>query len=565
MHRPAFQTTPLDEVDRLLAGLHGARARWRDTSLASRVELLGQCADGVRATAHEWVAAACEAKDVSLHGPTAAEEIAAGPLTVLRYLRLLSASLSDIARSGRPRLPAKMVRGDDGRVRVPLFPTRGLYDSLLFPGYRAEAWLSPKTATDDGDGPMSDTSFLPPSNSTGTSLVLGAGNVSSIPAVDALMKLFEHNRVVLLKLNPVNDYLGDVFTRAFAPLISRTFLAVCHGGAEVGSYAAHHALVDDVHITGSLAAHNAIVWGTPDPPRDAQHAPSARLNKPITSELGNVTPWIVVPGRYSERQLDFQAENVAAMIANNASFNCIAAKLIVTCRGWPDRERFLDKVQAVLAATPHRSAYYPGAAERYRRFTGVEPAEAPCGTLPWTIVCDVDADRQPHFFREESFVCVCAETAIEAAGQAEFLSRAVAFVNERVWGTLGVGLMVPPDFRRSAAGRACWSAELARLRYGTVAVNVWPGIAYSMMCVPWGGYPGGTLADPQSGLGWVHNTYFLKGVEKSVVEAPLVARPKPLWFPTHRRVHVLARRVLDLYHRPTWWKLARLVGPALRG
>lgn len=36
-------------------------------------------------------------------------------------------------------------------------------------------------------------------------LVLGGGNVSSIPAMDALYKLFVEDEVVLLKMNPVND------------------------------------------------------------------------------------------------------------------------------------------------------------------------------------------------------------------------------------------------------------------------------------------------------------------------------------------------------------------------
>jgi hypothetical protein len=85
------------------------------------------------------------------------------------------------------------------------------------------------------------------------------------------------------------------------------------------------------------------------------------------------------------------------------------------------------------------------------------------------------------------------------------------------------------------------------------------------MSPPWGGYPGATLDNAQSGAGWVHNAYLLDGVEKCVLEGPLVVRPKPFWFPTHRQAHRLAWRVLDLYHRPAWWKLLGLVGPALSG
>jgi hypothetical protein len=561
----AVIASPAGEIDRLLAVLSDARDRWRNTPPVERIRLAGQCAEGVFASADEWVIAACQAKGIPPGSPTAAEEIAAGPLAVLRYLKLLIAALGDIDRLGVPRLPAAPRTGADGRLRVALFPARGLYDPVLFPGYHAYSRLLPEIEL-DGFADRQAVTIRQRFESAGTALVLGAGNVSSIPAVDVLTKLFQDNRVALLKFNPVNDYLAPIFERAFRPLISQGFLKLCHGGGDVGAYAAQHGQVDEVHVTGSLAAHESIVWGPAGEERERRKAKNRPLlAKPITSELGNVTPWVVVPGPYSERQLDFQAENVAAMIVNNASFNCIAAKLIVTWKEWPDRGRFVDKVRAALDRTPRRRAYYPGARERYCRFAGLEPDETPSGTLPWTIVKGIDPEREPRWIREESFVCVCAETALDAESPVEFVNRAVEFVNERVWGTLGIGLMIHPDFPRSAEGQACWQSALDRLRYGVVGVNVWPGLAYATMCVPWGGYPGANLRDPQSGLGWVHNTCFLEGVEKSVLEGPLVAWPKPLWFPSHRWSQVLARRVLGVYRRPTAWRLCGLAVPALLG
>ncbi|MFO0946572.1 MAG: hypothetical protein U1D30_11575 [Planctomycetota bacterium] len=53
------------------------------------------------------------------------------------------------------------------------------------------------------------------------------------------------------------------------------------------------------------------------------------------------------------------------------------------------------------------------------------------------------------------------------------------------------------------------------LRFGTVGINYWSALAYAMMSPPWGGFPGGTLEDPKSGIGWVHNTYMLDRAEKS--------------------------------------------------
>ena len=50
--------------------------------------------------------------------------------------------------------------------------------------------------------------------------VLGAGNVSSIGAMDVLhMLVFAERQACVLKLHPVNSYLGEIHSAAFAGLI----------------------------------------------------------------------------------------------------------------------------------------------------------------------------------------------------------------------------------------------------------------------------------------------------------------------------------------------------------
>ncbi|MBI2825846.1 MAG: aldehyde dehydrogenase family protein [Planctomycetia bacterium] len=552
-------------IDRCLDDLADGKSRWRETPLERRIDLARACLEGAIATADRWVAEACRAKGIEPDTPLEAEETAAGPMATVRYLALLVRSLEDVKREGRPRLPGRVATTANGQLAVQVFPTRGMFDSVLFRGFRADVWMQPGVTRENLPEHVART-VRPGAAEPGIALVLGAGNVSSIAPTDAFSKLFQEGKVVLLKMNPVNEYLGGIFAQAFAPLIEEGFLRIIYGGAEAGTYAVEHPQVDEVHITGSVYSHETIVWGPPGAERDRRKAESApRLRKRITSELGNVTPWIVVPGPYSDRELDFQAENVAAMIANNASFNCIATKMIVTARNWPDRERFLDKIEAVLARIPRRRAYYPGALERFTRFTGRRPDEGPAGTLPWTLLRDARPESDPHLFDEESFVCVCAETALDAASPEEFLRRAPDFVNDRLWGNLGAGLMIHPKTRRQPGGEASLQDAIARLRFGTVGINHWPAISYALMCTPWGGFPEGTLADPKSGLGWVHNTYLLDAAQKTVLEGPLTMSPKPFWFPTHRTAHVLARKTIELVHRPSVWKLPALMLPALRG
>ena len=93
-------------------------------------------------------------------------------------------------------------------MRVPVFPTHILCDRLLFFPMTAESWLQPDVAEDEiFSGTADSLGMGHPTVVT----VLGAGNVASIPATDSLTKIFQDSCSVLLKMNPVNDYLGPFF------------------------------------------------------------------------------------------------------------------------------------------------------------------------------------------------------------------------------------------------------------------------------------------------------------------------------------------------------------------
>ena len=561
------------EIDDALAVLGAARERFAGLSTNERRLLIVDCIPKVVSVAEEWIAAGCQAKGSCCTPAIAAEEILNGPAVTLRFLQLTSAALADLEKGQPPCLPGRFKQDRHGRLQVPVFPTRGLFDRLNFFGFNAHVRMLPKVNSETFEASRSRGEFVPTESCV--ALVLGAGNVSSIPIVDTLTKLFHENQVVLLKMNPVNAYLGPIMERAFCPLIAEGFLRIIYGDGTVGAAAVGHRLVDRVHVTGSIETHDTIVWGPVGADRERRKRDGRPLlGKPITSELGNVSPWIVVPGKYSQRQLEFQAENIAASITNNASFNCVATKLIVTCQYWPDRERFLDLIQKHLDQTPKRHAYYPGAAERHRRFSS-HPSMAACArtaeppsnecVLPWTLLRDVDLKEYAHLAQEESFVCVCAETSLAADTPQEFLRKAVRFVNDEVWGTLCVALTLPNEFRRVVECEQCLEDAVAELNYGAVSVNHWPALVYALMSPPWGGFPGSTLSDIQSGCGWVHNTYMLKGVEKTVLQGPLRIFPKPVWFPTHSHPDRVARRMLALYTKPTLFRWLALAAQSIIG
>ncbi len=170
----------------------------------------------------------------------------------------------------------------------------------------------------------------------------------------------------------------------------------------------------------------------------------------------------------------------------------------------------------------------------------------------------------PEFFKEESFVCVSVESPIAADSDTAFLERAVDFANEQLWGTLAASITLPADFRKDPAREAVLQRSLAKLRYGTIAINHWSGLAFAMMTPGWGGVAGSRLDDAQSGIGWVHNTYQLDGIEKNVLTGPLTVSPKPMWFATHSNPEAVAWRLFDLTHRPSIWNLTRLLASAVK-
>jgi acyl-CoA reductase-like NAD-dependent aldehyde dehydrogenase len=324
-------------------------------------------------------------------------------------------------------------------------------------------------------------------------------------------------------------------------------------------------------MTGSDRTYEAIVFGPGEEGRTNKAAGRRATAKPVTAELGNVSPVIVVPGPWSEGDLAYQGENVASMLTNNAGFNCNAARVIVTHEGWAQRDDLLAAVRRSLAGAPTRPAYYPGAAERCRQAAADHPqaerfGEEGDGHQPWVLVPGLDPEAaDERLFREEAFCSLFAETALAAPSAARFVDRAVEFANQRLWGTLNVTLIVHPVSLRDPETRAAVARAEEELRYGTVSINHWAAVGYALAATPWGSYPGNPPEDIQSGVGWVHNAYLFDRPQKSVVRSPFRNFPKPPWFVGHQTAGRLGRDLCAFEARPGWSRLPGIFWQALRG
>jgi len=537
-----------------IARLTAQKDRWLTVEVSDRMAYLSQCLQGMFAVAPRWVEAVCQGKGIDPNSVLAGEEWLSGPMTVIRHLRLYREALK---AQGQPQLP-KVYPRSNGQIVAQVFPG-GWMEHLLWKGFRAEVWIQPGQ-------PLSQGAVYRQKPAQGRlALVLGAGNIASIGPLDALYKLFVEDQVVLLKLNPVNAYLRPFLETAFQALIEAGFLGIIEGDSAVGDYLCQHPQIESIHLTGSHHTHDAIVWGSAKQWRETRQP---RISKPITSELGCVTPVLVVPGPWRQQDLRFQARQVASMVAHNASFNCTAAKVVITAKGWPLRQAFLTALRQELAAIPPRLAYYPGAQERYQAFLGQYPqAEALSppqpGTLPWTLIPDLPAVEGEYALTQEAFCGVLAEVSLEAEAAQDFLAQAVPFVNDCVWGTLSCVVLVDPLTQQHCRGEV--DAAIAQLHYGAIGINAWTGVTYSLGVTPWGAFPGQPLENIGSGRGIVHNTYLLDFPQKSVLWAPFRIFPTPAWFATHRNLQQLGQRLTAFEVDPSWDKLPGIVLAALRG
>jgi acyl-CoA reductase-like NAD-dependent aldehyde dehydrogenase len=558
------------DMDAAVTELGAHKAEWAALPIAERLALIARLRRDFAAVAESWIAASCAAKGLAPGSPQASEEGLAGAYCVLRNLRLLEKSLAGIAAHGRPDVPGPVTERDGGQVVARVFP-QDFYDRLFYAGVIAEAWMQPGVTKER----LAETQAVAYSAGAGAAggvaLVLGAGNVSSIGPMDALYKLFVDNRVVLYKAHPVNDYLGPLLAESFRALGERGFFRVVYGGAEAGAYLCSHPGVDEIHITGSDRTYEAIVFGPGEEGRRRKQRGEPILGKPISAELGNVSPVIVVPGPWEDGDFVYQAESLVTMLANNAGFNCNATRVILTHAAWPGRERLLAAMREVLVKIPPRKAYYPGAAERFVAFAAAHPEAERFGArrddlLPWMLVPGLDSRRRDDIcFTTEAFCSLFGEAPIEAASPAEFLQRAVAFANDALWGTLNATLIVHPGSLADPETARAVEQAIAELRYGTVCVNHWAAAGYALVVTPWGAFPGHTPTDIQSGTGVVHNTLMFSRVEKGVVRAPFRVFPKPAWFATHRAAGSLVPRLVQFEASPSIAKLPGIFSFALRG
>lgn len=540
---PGLDEADRERLDTAIEELDAGARTWSALTVGQRATLLRAVRSAVAASAEEWALTAAMSKGLNGGHPLRGEEWLSGPYSALGAIDAYIETLSRLAEGRNPLEGIRIDRAPGGRTRVHAFPLTGI-DKALMSGFTGEVWLEPGVApraARAGAGLAQRT----PEESGGVGLVLGAGNVTSIPVLDVLYELLAHNRTALLKVNPTQDALVSVFEHAFAPLIEPGFLRIVRGGGDVGAYLTAHPKLAHVHITGSAATFDAITWGTGAAAKRRRRENRPQLLKPITAELGGVSPIIVVPGEWSDADLTFQAEHIATMRLQNCGHNCIAGQVVIMSSDWEQANAFRAALRRAYAKAPERSIWYPGSDDRMQRAGDDYPDALVLGDR--LLVEIGEGDDATALQNTEYFAPVLGVVEVGGTGQ-EFLDAAVAHANHDLQGTLGANLLIDPATQK-ALGTG-FERAITELRYGSIAINAWTAVGFITPTLTWGAFPGNTLADVGSGIGVVHNALLLDRVERSIMRGPFrpfprslplangggrfAILPKPPWFVTAR-------------------------------
>src|SRR6476469_8337064 len=298
-------------LDLAVEDLRSGTPGWAGLPLRAKIAMLEALPPRIVDVAPRMAAAATEAKGIAPTSAWVAEEWTINIWALVQAINTQILVLKRVLAGHEPVNADAVHTRSDGQVVVDVFPATG-FDRLLLNGYKAQVWIEPGVSAETTRAEAAALYRGTDPGDPEVCVVLGAGNLGTITALDIIDQLYIRGNVCAVKMNPVNEYLGPFYEQIFAEFISRGWLRLLYGGADVGGYLAHHPKVESIHLTGSSATYDAIVWGTDDHAAGRKVNNTPLLDQPVPGELGGVSPFILGPGDRSSADLRFQAEHIAS-------------------------------------------------------------------------------------------------------------------------------------------------------------------------------------------------------------------------------------------------------------
>lgn len=377
----------------------------------------------------------------------------------------------------------------------------------------------------------------------GVIAVSGAGNYSS--SIEMAMALFLENKAVIHKPHALNEASDAVWEKIFAPLIERKAAAFI--GADQGHAMPKLAGLDAIYFTGSTGVAHAI--------QDAATAP-------LVSECGGNNPCLIVPGTWTEKEMKHWAVQIISAGKLNGGAVCGRPQTIITSKNWPQREQFLTALRKAIAEDTFGTAtYYPGVDKTKAAFLENQPTaevlQPEGGAHPASDVVFIPGIGEDDFaITNEAFCQVFSELPLDTAAEADdFLTKATAFCNERLLGSLGCMMLV--DNATHNANKERIHQAVRELNYGGIAVNNIPPNIWLNAYLTWGGC-GETTEDFVSGVGNFGNGLNFENVVKSVIIDDFAAQAFQLT--NRKQVDHLLVNASKFSVDQSWGRFAKLAG-----
>jgi len=524
--------TKLD-IDRFITTLRTKSKEFNSISNVQLASMLEETISNIKEVAFFW-ATICSDNKGTTKTPAEGEEWLGGPFASVLATQYYIKSLTN-----DDDLVEKKYNSEENSYKV--FPN-SFTERITFPFIDAKVIFNKSMSFEDINKyrGFSKRYDIDPS----ITLVLGAGNFSSIPYLDVLYHLITRKSVILLKLNPVNEYLKPVFEKVFQSFIERGYIIVTTGNIDESKYMAKHPGINHIHLTGSDKTFEDIVYGRELTEKERKSKSLSKINnKPITSELGNVTPIIIHPGKWSTSDIKYQARKIVTAKLNNNGFNCIAAQVVVLPDGWGQTETLIKFVKHYMSKAKERKAYYPESIERLEKLEkdkGYERVNALSCVTPH-LTREIKAYSK--FEMDEVWSSTIYFKKIEYTSVEDFANKAIDYCNDELWGNLGVSVIIK-DYTKKF-NRHLTELYISNLDYGTIAINEWAAIGYIIPQLPWGGFPGNKDNDIQSGQSVVHNSILFESPLKGVVTTKFRISKfiDPPWFVTNKKSRRLFRNL----------------------
>lgn len=336
----------------------------------------------------------------------------------------------------------------------------------------------------------------------GVIAISGAGNYSS--SIEMAMALFLENKVTIHKPHALNEATDAVWEKIFAPLIERKAVAFCdaHDGKAMSALKGLHS----IYFTGSTGVAHAI-----------QNQASA----PLVSECGGNNPCIIVPGKWSDKDLKRQAIQIVSVGKLNGGAVCGRPQTIITSKNWEQREALLNEIRKVIGEETFAcSSHYPGTDKTKAEFLKnqstaevLKPESGKHKVSDFVLIPNIKEDD--FAVTNEAFCQLLDEIPLDVSTNAdEFLTKATDFCNNKLLGSLGCMILIDNDTMKANETRL--NQAIAELNYGGISVNDVPPNIWLNAYLTWGGC-GETTKNFVSGVGNFGNAFNFDNVKKSVI------------------------------------------------